>query len=95
MKAAIVAVSCALTLATAVGGVASTAHAHRPRAGADAMLVVIRSEGPDFVLDTYYEGNRNTTKPITPKEFVPFLQREVPPQARVIDLTGKIHVVQW
>ena len=59
------------------------------------MLVVIRSEGPDFVLDTYDEGNRTTTKPITPQEFVPFLQRAVPSQARVIDLTGKIKVVQW
>ena len=82
----------ALTLCAAMVQVLD---ARNPRRSVDQITVVIRSEGLNFVLDSYYEGQVRTTKPLAPRDLVPYLTSQVQPGARIIDLTGKVHVVQW
>jgi hypothetical protein len=86
----------AISAAAVVGAAtAKRLNGRTPRRSMDQMTVVIRSEGSTFVLDTYYEGQTKTSKPLAPKDLVPYLTNEVQTGARIIDITGKVHVVQW
>jgi hypothetical protein len=85
-----------IAAATAVAAISLTAAilgASKP--AIDLQTVVIRSQGTSFVLDAYYQGQVTTTPPMSPKQLVPYLSNEIQPGARIIDLTGKVHVVQW
>jgi len=88
----LMAISPIIVLGAAVAG---RLNGRTARRSMDQMTVVIRSEGPTFVLDTYYEGQVKTSRPLAPKDLVPYLTNQVQAGARIIDITGKVHVVQW